>query len=110
MTNREIVMEYLRCFCGGDVAGLEALLAANLRFTGTFYSYNSAAEYLDSLKADPPEECGCRLLSITESENSVAVFYDYEKSNGAMKIAQLFKVEGERIQEVLLIFDGRGIA
>lgn len=110
MTNREVVMEYLRCFCAGDIDGLEPLLATNLCFTGTFHAYGSAREYLDSLKNDPPEECGCKVLSITESEHSVAVFYEYQKPDRAMQIAQLFKIKDEKIYEVLLVFDGRGIA
>lgn len=50
------------------------------------------------------------MLSITESEHSVAVFYEYQKPDRAMQIAQLFKIKDEKIYEVLLVFDGRGIA
>ena len=110
MTNREVVMEYLRCFCDGDIDGLEPLLAANLCFTGTFHAYSSAIEYVDSLKDDPPEKCGCKVLSITENEHSVAVFYEYQKPDRAMQIAQLFKIKEEKIHEILLVFDGRSIA
>ena len=100
-------MEYLRCFCAGDIAGLEPLLATNLRFTGTFHSYGSASGYLASLRNDPPEKCGYKVLSITEDQNSVAVFYDYQKTDWVMRIAQLFRFKDEKIHEVLLVFDGR---
>lgn len=109
MTNREVVMEYLRCFCAGDVNGLESLLAENLYFKGTLHTYGSAKEYIETLKSDPPEECGYKVLSITESEQSVAVFYDYQKPDRVIQIAQLFKIEQEKIHEILLIFDSRGI-
>ena len=110
MTNQEVVMEYLRCFCEGDIGGLEPLLAANLCFTGTFHTYSSATEYVDSLKDDLPGKCECKVLSSTENEHSVAVFYKYQKQDRAMQIAQLFKIKEEKIHEILLVFDGRGIA
>ena len=110
MSNRDVAMEYLRCFCAGDIDGLEPLLATDLSFTGTFHTYGSASEYLNSLRRDPPEKCGYKVLSITENQHSVAVFYDYQKPNRVMQIAQLFKIKDQQIHEVLLVFDGRGFA
>ncbi len=109
MTNREVVMEYLKCFCAGDIDGLRPLLAADLCFTGTLHAYGTAKDYLDNLKKDPPDECDCKVLSITENEQSVAVFYEYQKPERAINIAQLFKVKNDKIHEVLLVFDGRSI-
>lgn len=108
MTKQEIAQEYLKCFCEGNVSGLIPLLAPQLQFNGTFYNYNSAAEYLNSLRNDPPEKCTYTVLSITENDDSVAVFYEYGKPGGAIKIAQLFKIKNQKIKEILLIFDGRG--
>jgi hypothetical protein len=65
MTNQEIVKEYLKCFCAGDISGIEPLLSNDLSFTGTLYTYRSREEYLDSLKNDPPEKCGFKILSLT---------------------------------------------
>ena len=103
-------MEYLRCFCAGDIDGLEPLLAADLHFTGTFHNYGSAGEYLDSLRNDPPEKCGYKVLSVTENEGSVAVFYEYRKPDRVMQLAQLFEIRNEQINDILLIFDGRDFA
>nr|CAP48676.1 putative integron gene cassette protein [uncultured bacterium] len=108
MTNRDLAMEYLKCFCAGDIDGLEPLLAANLRFTGTFNTYSSAMEYLDSLRSDPPDKCGYKIISVTENEESVAVFYEYQKLESVVQIAQLFKTKDQKIDDVLLVFDGRG--
>lgn len=112
MTNQDVAMEYIRCFCAGDIDGLEPLLATELSFTGTnhTYAYASASEYLNSLRNDPPEECGYEVLSVTENEGFVAVFYEYQKPKQVMQIAQLFKIKDHKIYEVLLVFDGRGIA
>lgn len=100
-------MQYLRCFCSGDIDGLKPLLASELSFTGTFYTFSSASEYLDSLRNDPPEACSYNVLSVTENEDSVAVFYEYEKQKKIMHIAQLFKMRKHKIHEILLVFDGR---
>ena len=108
MTNREVALEYLRCFCSGDVDGLEQLLAADLNFRGTFHEYFSSADYLADLRSAPLETCGYRIINVTEDVGSVAIFYDYEKPDKVMTIAQLFKVREGKISEVLLVFDGRG--
>ena len=107
MTNREIVRKYLRYFCAGDIEGLESVLATDLIFTGTFHSFASANEYLASLRSNPPENCRYDILSIMEDADSVALFYNYQKPDKAMRIAQLFKISDQKIMEILLIFDGR---
>jgi hypothetical protein len=110
MKNREVAMEFLKCFCAGDINGLVPLLAEDLQFTGPFHHFSSSNAYLDSLKNDPPEKCGYRVLSVTESGDSVSIYYDYEKSDGAITIAQLFTFKNQKIREILLVFDGRGFA
>ncbi len=60
MNNREVAMEYLRCFCAGDINGLAPLFASDLQFRGTLHQYGSSKEYLKNLKNDPPERCSYR--------------------------------------------------
>ncbi len=110
MENREVAMEFLRCFCAGDINGLVPLLAEDLQFTGPFHHCSSSDAYLDSLKNDPPEQCGYRVFSVMEGGDSVSIYYDYEKSDGALTIAQLFTFKNQKIGEILLVFDGRGFA
>ncbi len=109
MNKQEIVLEYLRCFCDGDTDGLERLLADDLSFDGTFHKFDSSAEYIYSLKNDLPEKTKFNILSITENEDSVAIFYEYQKPQNAIKNAQLFKFKEHKIGEILLIFDGRNL-
>ncbi len=109
MNNREIAIEYIKCFCAGETQGIESLFASDLNFVGTFNTYHSASEYLDSLRNDPPEKCKFNILSITEDENSVAIFYEYIKPDRTMQIAQLFRIKNNLIKDILLVFDGRGI-
>jgi len=108
MNNQDIAMKYLMCFCEGKINEIEPLLAPDLKFIGTLKSYSSAKEYLTSLRDDPPEPCSFNVLSITENDDFVGLFYEYLKPNQAMRIAQLFKIKDQLIQEVLLVFDGRG--
>ena len=89
MHNRDRALDFLKHFCAGDVDALAALLADDLQFTGPLFQFNSRAAYLKSLRDDPSEPCGYRILSVTDSDDSVAVFYDYEKPSGTLAPSQL---------------------
>jgi len=101
-------MEFLKSFCAGDVNSLAPLLAEDLQFKGPFYQFNSRDAYLESLKKDPPGKCDFRVLSVTESKDNVSIYYEYEKMDGPITIAQLFRFKKRKIHEILLVFDGRG--
>jgi len=105
MENRDIALDYIQCFCSADMQGLEKLLASDLKFVGPFHTYSSSAQYLADLRNDPPEHSSYNILSITESPESVAVFYEYIKPTQTMLIAQLFKFENQKIKEIMLVFD-----
>ena len=108
MTNQEIAIKYLSNFCEGTIDKIVPLLAPDLSFTGTLNSYSSAKEYLASLRDDPPGRCDYNILSITENDDFVGLFYEYVKPNQTMQVAQLFKIKNQQIHEILLVFDGRG--
>ena len=110
MKNREVALEFVRCFCAADVDGLASLLAEDLEFHGPFSQFSSRDAYLESLKSDPLEKSGYGVLIVTESQERVSIFWQYEKRDGAMTIAQLFRFQNEKISEILLVFDGRGIS
>jgi hypothetical protein len=100
-------MAFIGRFCSGDIDGVASLLAEDLQLTGPLHQFDSRAAYVESLRKDPPEECGYRVLSLTENEDSIAVFYDYEKSAMTLTIAQLFRFRGQQIKDILIVFDGR---
>lgn len=110
MTRRDAVLRFLKCFCDADVDGLEPLLAEDLQFSGPFYHFGSRFAYIQSLRDDPPEKCGHKVLSLAESGDDVCVFYDYEKGGQTITVAQLCRFKGEKIGEILLVFDGGSIA
>jgi len=76
MDNREVAMEFLRCFCAGDVDGLASLLAEDFQFNCPLCQFSAANAYLESLKSDPPEQCGYRVKSVAEGRDSVPIYYD----------------------------------
>ncbi len=110
MNNREVALEFLRCFCAGDVSGLTSILAEELRFRGPLYHFESREAFLNSLRDDPPQKCGYRILNITDGPDSISVYYDYLKPDGSITIAQLFGFKDGRISDILLVFDARGFA
>ena len=110
MTNRDIVLEYLRCFCEGDIRGVEALLALDFQLTGHLYTFKSRVEYIHSLREDSPKPSRYKILEIAESETGISVFYEYDKPSGCLTIAQFFKLRGGKICEILLVFDTKRFA
>jgi len=109
LTQRDIAKRYLEYFCSGDIPGLETLLAPDLKFVGPFHVFHSKAGYLKCLQDDPPDTCRYKVLSVTENSDSVAVFYEYQKRDQTVVIAQLFKIRDQFIYETRLVFDSRGI-
>lgn len=105
---RDAALAFLDRFCAGDVEGLAALLAPELRVAGPLYRLDSREAYLEALRADPPLRCGYRLLSITEAADEALVLYDYRRPGGALTIAQHFRLRDGLIVEMLLVFDTTG--
>ena len=46
-----------------------------------------------------------RVLSVTEAQNSLFIYYDYKKIQGTVTLAQLFRFRANKICELLLVFD-----
>ena len=110
MTNREVAMAYLKHFCAGDVDDLASLLADDLEFKGPFHQFSSSTAYLQSLRDDPLDRCSYRVLSVTEGDDRVSVYYDYQKPKGDLTVAQLFSFTDGKISKMLLVFDASGFA
>ena len=104
--SRRLALAFVERFCSGDVDGLEALLHPELEFTGPLFRFDSRRDYLDCLRADPPQPGGCRVLAVSADPEAAAVFYEYQRTNGALAVAQWFRIDGGRIRETRLVFDG----
>ena len=110
MRNRDIVLEYLRCFCSGDIPGVEAVLASEFRLAGPLFKFDSRDGYVESLKQDPPEPSRYEVIDIAESDAGISVFYEYKKESGEITIAQFFKLREGKISEMLLAFDTKDVS
>ena len=110
MSNRDIALEYIKSFCDANINALESLFTADLQFKGPFHTFKSSKDYLESLRNDPPDKCRYNILSITENRESVVLFYEYQKPDCTILIAQLFKIDNQKIKEIVLVFDTRDFA
>jgi len=98
-------------FSGTDLHRLRPLLAADFKFSGPMYSFDSADAYVSALEADPPLGFGYDILGTFEKDNTAGVFYQFTKQGLAWTppfttpMAQYFDCKDERIVSTLLIFD-----
>jgi hypothetical protein len=102
----EIAVQFIERFCAADIEGVEQLLAVDLRFSGPLFHSGNRHDYIESLRADPPERCRYHLISVTENATQAVVIYDYIKADSNITIAQLFQFDAQlKISEILLLFD-----
>lgn len=109
MTNRDIALTFTQYFCSGNINEIKSLLDSNLIFKGPFHTFYSAKDYIESLEASPPEKLNCNIISVTENKNEVAIFYKYLKTYLTLDIAQLVKINNQKIIEIKVIFDAAGL-
>ncbi len=109
MTNLETALKYMDIFySGGDFDGLAEIFSVDLQFEGPFFRFDSAADYINNLKSDPPVGCEYRLIRVFESTGSVNLIYEFIKGEFRTPMSQLFEFENDRITRILLIFDTAG--
>ena len=106
MNHLEIVRKYMDIlFNNGNPDELEALLTPDLQFKGPFFQFESAIDYINSLKADPPLGFRYQTVKSYIDENSVCLIYEFTKSTIKTPMMQMFEFEKERISKILLVFD-----
>jgi hypothetical protein len=108
-TRREIALDCLHCFGDADIEGLGKWLADDLRFRGPFLSVDRAFDYLETLRQGGLKPAPVRVLSVTEGDDEVALFYEYGRGVEPLKVAQLFRFRAQKVDQILLVFDGRGL-
>ena len=70
----DIALKYMDVFYSGEnIELLRPLLADNLIFNGPFYSFNSAAEYIETLIKDPPRDMSYEIINSFE-KSGLALF------------------------------------
>ncbi len=102
----DLALEYMNVvFGGGDVGQLNNLLAEDCSFEGPFYHFENAADYIDSLKTDPPQDFGHTIIRAFQDETSACLVYQFSKPGVDTPMAQLFETDNGRISKILLVFD-----
>ena len=89
----------------GELDHLWELFTDNLRFRGPFYEFNSAADYINSLLADPPKDFTYELIKSYEDASSACLIYRFSKPGISTIMTQFFEVEKDKICRILLVFD-----
>jgi hypothetical protein len=111
MSHLETALKYMDIlFSGGDLDGLEGILSHDFQFEGPLFRFDSVADYIASLKEDPPAGWDYRLIRAFESAGSVNLIYEFTKGGIRTPMSQLFEFEGQKISRILLIYDTAGFA
>ncbi len=106
MNPREIALRYMEIvYQGKDFDELYTIFSPDLRFKGSLHQYNSAEEYINALKNDPPKGFQYQMIEIFEKESSVCLIYGFSKPGIKVPMAQMFRLKDNRLQEIELIFD-----
>jgi hypothetical protein len=106
MSALEIALRYMEIFFSGrDLDRLDEVLHRALQFRGPFYQFDSAQEYIASLNADPPMDCGYEILCSFEKDDFVNLVYRFSKPGISTVMSQIFEVRDNKICSIELIFD-----
>jgi len=106
MSALDLALRYMEIFYSGkELDRMEEILHDTLQFRGPLYQFDSAQEYIVSLKDDPPMDCSYRILHTFEKGDTVNLIYDFSKPGITTTMSQLFKVVDNKIAHIELIFD-----
>ena len=94
-------------FSGSDLDQLRPLFGEPFLFEGPFFTFESAEDYIRSLKADPPVEFKYKLLKSWEDDSSACLIYQFSKPGISTPMMQWFEVKSGKINKILLIFDSK---
>ena len=106
MTPIELAKEYLQSYFGEKpVEDMLTVLAKDLKFTGPYYRYDSAEEYVDRLKERMPVDKSYDILKQLERGNTCCLVYRHIREGEEDIMAQLFEINEDKITRIRLVFD-----
>lgn len=106
MRNAELVKVYFEVFFENhQFEKLYDIFAGELIFIGPFICSNTASEYINALKKDPPVNCSYEIIHQFEQQNKINVLYKFKSAEVEAWMSQLFEIEDGRIAKIILIFD-----
>ena len=96
----------MEVFYGGEsLDSLMSLFSQDFSFKGPYWEYNTAKEYIESLKSDPPCELAYKIINAYENDTSACLLYQFLKPGISTPMAQMFGVNNGKIARILLVFD-----
>jgi len=102
----DLAFKYMEIFYSdSDIEALGQILAKNLTFEGPFFQFDSAEDYLDSLRGDSREGLSYDLIKSFENESSACLIYQFSKPDISIPMAQMFEIDGDKIGKIVLVFD-----
>ena len=111
MTPLKLALKYMAAFFGeAPLISMKDILAQDLVFTGPFFSFDSADEYMESLLADPITDAGYKLIHTYEDSTSACLVYEFTKPGIKTTMSQLFEIEDEKIKRIELVFDSKAFS
>lgn len=108
MRPTELAKIYLMSFFGHKpLDDLRPILAETLAFTGPFYTYHTAEDFIQSLRETLPDQpMAYEILQDVEKANSCCLVYKSNHQGVDETMAQLFEVNDDKITRIRLILDG----
>ncbi len=102
----ELALKYMEIFFSGeDIEQLSHLFVEDLTFRGPLYEFNSAQDYINSLKSEPPRGFAYEIIGSFEDSSSARLVYRFTKPGVSTLMAQLFEVSDDKISKIVLVFD-----
>ncbi|MCU7947639.1 MAG: hypothetical protein KZQ72_13550 [Candidatus Thiodiazotropha sp. (ex Cardiolucina cf. quadrata)] len=102
----ELANKYMEIFYSGtSLDTLKELFSDQFKFKGPFFEFNTADEYISSLKSSPPDHFKYEIIESYQNDGSACLIYNFSKPGVTTIMTQSFKVTDNKISEILLVFD-----
>lgn len=101
----ELAKNYLHAFFGETpLEEMQKILAEDVQFTGPFYKFNTADDYIESLKETMPADViDYEIIQETENNNTCCIVYKSAQDDEIS--AQLFEVNDNKITRIRFLAD-----
>ena len=106
MTPLELANRYMEVFYGEEpIESLGGIFSEEFSFKGPFHEFNTSAEYIESLKLDPPAGLEYKIIEAYENEKSACLLYQFSKPGMSTMMSQMFEASNGKISKIILVFD-----
>lgn len=108
---KDVVEQYVNAFAGKDVKKMRSFLSdTDFSFKGSLQAFATADDFASALVPLVPLIQSVDVKKVIADGNDVCMFYDLATtvpSIGKTRIAELFRIENDKIISVNLYFDPR---